>query len=163
MARRGLRDSAIQDELQLVHPKAVQVAVLVNGDRGIALGDGEHGFRSCVVGKRGNLEALLGDEADELDVVLGSHRVLDAADANLHHVALNLDGGNVLFNGCIDGTGNQLRHGLATANHGHAGINELDDDVSASVATIEFDLHASLFSLTWLVITGLSLPYHFIR
>ena len=88
-----------------------------------------------------DLPALLGLQNDPLDIMLGNHGVLCAADKNIDLAAINSDNGNMLFNGCIGSAGNQLHHGLAAANHGDTAVLKLYDDIAADRASVEFKLH----------------------
>ena len=82
-------------------PKAVQVAVCVDGLYLVSLADGEADLWSIAGLQELALVALLGLEGDPLDIVLLHHGVDDAAHRDGDGVALHAPHGDVLLGGGI--------------------------------------------------------------
>lgn len=128
-------------QLHLGDPQTVQIAVLVDLDRAVALGDGEVGFRLVGARQLCNLVALLGDQADKRDEVFVGHRMGHAADLDVNGIARNAHDGNVLLNRRIGGIRDQLGHFLATAGKRDLLVEGLHGNIAAVVAFIERDVH----------------------
>lgn len=73
------------------------------------------------------------------------HRVLDLAHLHLDGRPIDRDGRHVLLECAVDSACNELFHRLAAAHQGHAGIDDLNRDVSAVSAFVQFDVHDSPF------------------
>lgn len=123
-------------------PEAVEVAVGVGLDDLGAGDDFEDGLGLVVGVELGDLDAGVGLEDDELDEVLLDHGVSDGADRYAYQVAVACDDGNVLLDGGVNGGGDEFFHLLSAAHHGHARVDDLDDDISTVLTTIQFDFHS---------------------
>ena len=127
--------------LHLGDPQTVQVAVLVDLDRAVALGDSEVGFRLVGARQLCDLIALLGHQANERDEVLVGHRMGHAANLDVNGIARNAHDGDVLLNRRISGIRDQLGHLLAAAGKRGLLVEGLHGNVAAVVAFIERDVH----------------------
>ena len=127
--------------LHLGDPQTVQVAVLVDLDRAVALGDSEVGFRLVGARQLRDLVALLGNQADKRNEVLVGHRMGHAADLDVNGIARNAHDGDVLLNRRISGIRDQLGHLLAAAGKRGLLVEGLHGNVAAVVAFIERDVH----------------------
>ena len=120
--------------------------MLVDLDRRIPFGK-----RKCCHGligrrERRDLVPFFGHEHNELNVMGIHHRVLDFAHLHLDGRPIDRDGRHVLLECAVASACNALFHRLAAAHQGHAGIDDLNRDVSAVSALVQFDVHDSPFS-----------------
>ena len=67
--------------------------------------------------------------------------MIHRADVHDDLVALDLDGGHVLLQGGVLGAGDQLNHLLAAAHQRHARVEDLNGNVAAMHALVEFHVH----------------------
>ena len=132
---------ALPRSLHLGDPQTVQVAVLVDLDRAVALGDSEVGFRLVGARQLRDLVALLGNQADKRNEVLVGHRMGHAADLDVNGIARNAHDGDVLLNRRISGIRDQLGHLLAAAGKRDLLVEGLHGNIAAVVAFIERDVH----------------------
>ena len=137
----GLR-SSYSHKTNSTSPEPVEVTVSVGLDD---LGAGDD-FEDClglVVGvELGDLDAGSSLEYYELDKVLLDHGVSNGSYGYADQVAFAADHGNVLLDGGVNGGGDEFFHLLSAAHHGHAGVDDLDDDISTVLTTIQFDFHS---------------------
>ena len=122
-------------------PKAVQVAVCVDGLYLVSLADGEADLWSIAGLQELALVALLGLERYPLDVVLGLHGMLHCTYGDGDQIALHSIDWDMLLLRCIGGAGDDLSHLLAAAHDGDTSILDLGNDVSAVFADVEFLFH----------------------
>lgn len=123
----------------------MEVAVFVHC-HGFVLAAAEIGYGLACRVEVTDLHAVLGNHADEYDVMSGSHGMSDGADLYTKGaVADSLKRGKVLLSGSIDGVGNQLLHGSAAAYGGNSAVDKFDDNISAAGADVEFNLHSIEF------------------
>lgn len=140
------------DGLEVGAPEAVEVAVGVGGNGCAAGGGGAargwgaavHGedslgsIRSCEVA---DVDAVSGDEHDELNVVRIGHGV--RLTTNAHAGALFVAGhyGEVLLRAGFSGVGFEHFHLLITADGGYAARKQHEDEIAANGAIIKCNLH----------------------
>ena len=96
--------------------------------------------------ERRDLIPFFGHEHNELNVMGIHHRVLDFAHLHLDGRSIDRDGRHVLLECAVNSACNELFHRIAAAHQGHAGIDDLNRDVSAVSAFVQFDVHDSPFS-----------------
>ncbi len=83
---------------------------------------------------------------DECDVMLREHRVWDASDLDLDPAVVDACYDRYMFLvACIHGVRDELLHLFSAAHDRDLGINQLDDDVAAMAAFVEFHCHNNLF------------------
>ena len=116
----------------------MQVTVLVDGQR-FFVSDGKVSFGGLLGAEIAEINALVGDQADELDIVGFQHGVNDTAHLNVNGPILQLNHGQVLFHRTIAGAGLERLHGFAAANKGDPLINDLGHHVAAVRAAVEND------------------------
>ena len=117
----------------------MKVAVFINGNRFI-LTCAEESLRLIL--KIDTHPPILCLDVNECDEVLRKHRMRYASDFNLDCTVI--DFGNyryMLFIACIYRVRNHFRHLLSAAYDRHLGIHDLDDDVAAMTASVEFCCH----------------------
>jgi hypothetical protein len=123
----------------------MQVAVRVNVDNLIAFEQSELHFGVSAGLKLLALIALLGLQGDPGDVVFFGHGMLDGANLYRYHIAFHMIHGNVLFQGSVDGAGNQFLHFLAAAYNAHAAVKYVGNDVATVFALVELHQMYLLF------------------
>ena len=121
----------------------MEVAVLIGSHKLVAgcHGKGDLGLLTGL--KSLALVALLGLEADPLDVVLLLHGVGDGTHGDGNQVAVNLNHGNVLFGGSVGGVGHQLLHLFAAAADLGAVALDIGNDVAAMGTFKELHIHGA--------------------
>ena len=133
-----------QNDLQIGAPQAMQVAVSKNADRLVAAqGKGNFGLVAGL--QHLALAALVSQYIGPLDKMFFGHGMFHRAHGGGQGVALNLNHGQVFFNGGIHRTGNQLGHFFTAAEHGYAAGLEMEDNVAAMAASVDFQFHIKVF------------------
>jgi len=136
----AFNEVVLSDFLPFGLPEAVEVAVLIYGN-GFAVAEAylHNGF----VFKVDTHTAVLKLDIDEADVVLGHHRVLNAAHLDAIFAVVDfLHNGEVFLLTCLYGVGCKLGHFLAAAEGNNAAINGLNDYVTTVVTLKEFYCHS---------------------
>ena len=132
--------------LQRGLPKAVQVAVSVDGHGGLALGEGEDDLGIGIVCKHAARTAVHGLKVHPTDVVLLAHRVLDATDRDLDGIALDRDDGEMLLDTGVGRLGGKLGHLLTAADHRDARCIDNADKIAALLTYKKLNFFHYIFS-----------------
>ena len=116
----------------------MQVAVLISGDC-LVVDQSEVSSRSLAGLKELALNALLGLESDEGNVVCIKHRVLDRSDLYLDNAVLDSNIGNVFLFRAVSIICADLAHGLAAAGGSTSALVDLHDHAAALFALKNYE------------------------
>jgi hypothetical protein len=123
--------------LQSCLPQTMQVAVLVNCNGLLALGQSEHGLGSLAGLQPVDVSVALGLQSDPGDVMLLGHGMNHRTDNYLHQIAFYGNFGDMLLNGGVGHAGFQQGHFLATAMEGDTGGGQLGNDIATMLANVK--------------------------
>jgi len=127
-------------KLQLGYPKAVEIAVSVNG-KSLVIFQSEYRLGLLTGLESLALTAVFGENIHPLDVVLGKHGMRSRADVYSDNIAINGDNGNVFLLACVNAVGDELFHGLAAADDRDTGVVYHANNVTAMLTDIELVFH----------------------
>ena len=119
----------------------MEVAVSISGDNGCALNDSEYCLRLVSGIKLGDLDACICLKDNMRDIVLFSHGMLNRTYRYTDDTVFFLNYGNMLLYCCICGRRDKLLHLLTATNYGNIRVHDLDDDITAMIATIKSNCH----------------------
>jgi len=131
---------AIERLSDLCLPQTVKIAVSIYGN-GLFVAQKEGDMRSVLGFEVLAVTAVLGLEIDPLDIVDIHHGVVHGAHIDGDNTVFHGDNGEMFLAAGFHGVGFQDLHGLTAADHGHAGVVDEFNFISAVAADGKFNGH----------------------
>ena len=119
----------------------MKVAISICSDNACALNNGEYCLRLISGMELGDLDTCICLKYNMRYIVLFCHGVLNGTYRYTDDTVFFLVYGNMLLDCCICRRRDKLLHLLTATYYGNIGVHDLDDDITAMIATIKCNCH----------------------